>query len=157
MTDWGLLLRRVRRHTPADSSQLVGLWEVRFLRTTECIPAVGSRALQWSRVWLRGMNPSAAKCQRAIPLGGVNPCSASVGESRRAVKLDRKLCSLPWGKSVTLFLGSREAAFESCREFKVDVRQSSGDNKVEVPRFGKSKHILWPLSGHIQFKKVFGF
>ena len=71
------------------------------------------------RVWLRGISSSAAECQRAFTLGGISPCSASVGESRCAVKLDRKSCSLPWGKSVTLFLGSREAAFESCREFKV--------------------------------------
>lgn len=89
------------------------------VRDWRYIPGVGSCGPEWGRVWLKGISSSAAECQRAFTLGGISPCSASVGESRRAVKLDRKSCSLPWGKSVTLFLGSREAAFESCREFKV--------------------------------------
>lgn len=82
-----------RWHTPADSSRLPdrslsGIDDTFRVSEAE-VPNGGGR------VWLKGISSSAAECQRAFTLGGISPCSASVGESRRAVKLDRKSCSLP--------------------------------------------------------------
>lgn len=82
-----------RRHTPADSSRLLdrslsGIDDTFRVSEAE-VPNGGGR------VWLKGISSSAAECQRAFTLGGIRPCSASVGESRCAVKLDRKSCSLP--------------------------------------------------------------